>query len=161
MQTTVRQAEIAPPALRILAFVIDSLLLLPLNLAIGYLVLSGFDPISLFRELQNSQRFDFFIIGSVTQAVYAIGFVSALQATPGKLALGMRIVRADGQPLLPDTAILRYLVVFVGNLLLEIEFIISVFLMFSDPARRTIHDRVARTLVVRIRRETGSPESVP
>ena len=93
-----------------------------------------------------------FLIGSVSQAIYAIGFVSALRATPGKLALGMRIVRADGQPLLPDTAILRYLVVFVGNLLLEVEFIVSVFLMINDPARRTIHDRVARTLVVRPRR---------
>ena len=40
----------------------------------------------------------------------------------------------------------------VGNLLLEVEFIVSVFLMINDPARRTIHDRVARTLVVRPRR---------
>jgi uncharacterized RDD family membrane protein YckC len=151
------RVEIAPPLLRIFAFLVDGLIVAPVNLLIGLLLIKDFDPTLVFKDPQNRQLFDFFLIGSVTQAIYAVSFVSLIQATPGKLLFRMRIVRADGEHLLPDTAILRYLVVFVGNLLYEIEFIVSLFLMFNDPARRTIHDRVARTLVVRVRKAVARP----
>jgi uncharacterized RDD family membrane protein YckC len=157
MQTAAGRVEIAPPLLRIAAFLVDGLLLAPVNLVIGLLLINDFDPTLVLTDPKNGQLFDFFLIGSVTQALYAVSFVSLIQATPGKLLFRMRIVRADGERLLPDTAILRYLVVFVGNLLYEIEFIVSTFLMFNDPARRTIHDRFARTLVVRIRKPIASP----
>jgi len=152
MMSETTRVQIAPPLLRIVAFLVDGLILAPVNLVIGLLLINDFDPTLVLKDPKSGQLFDFFLIGSVTQAIYAVSFVSLIQATPGKLLFRMRIVRADGARLLPDTAILRYVVVFVGNLLYEIEFIISIFLMFNDPARRTIHDRVARTLVVRIAR---------
>jgi len=144
--------EIGPFFSRLAAFFVDGLVLAPVNLALGFLLIGDFDPTLMLTDPKNRQLFDFSLIGYVTQALYSVTFVSLIQATPGKLAFRLRVVRADGERLMPDTAILRYLVVFLGNLVLPIEFLVSFFLMLNDPARRTVHDRVARTLVVRWRR---------
>ena len=67
---------------------------------------------------RNSSNYASWIIG----AVYSIAFVSYKAATPGKMALGAKIVRADGTPPTFLTALGRYfsalLFQFVGGIIL-------------------------------------------
>jgi uncharacterized RDD family membrane protein YckC len=81
----------------------------------------------------------------VTASVYEIVCLVALSTTPGKMAMRMQVVDESDERLQPDTAILRYLVFFVTSPL----FIVSYLLAASDPQRRAIHDRVAKTRVVK------------
>jgi uncharacterized RDD family membrane protein YckC len=81
----------------------------------------------------------------VTASVYEIVCLVALSTTPGKMAMRMQVVNESDERLQPDTAILRYLVFFVTSPL----FIVSYLLAASDPQRRAIHDRVAKTRVVK------------
>jgi uncharacterized RDD family membrane protein YckC len=83
----------------------------------------------------------------VLGASYHIGFVAMRSATPGKMILNIYVAYPDGSAVRPDTAILRYLVTLAENFLL-IGAIISIVLMLIDRDRRTIHDRVAGTLVL-------------
>jgi uncharacterized RDD family membrane protein YckC len=149
MQRAAGQFVIAPPGLRLAAFFIDLAILFPINLGLALLLVHGFDP---FHKNSEQITFRYTIISIITQALYYVAFVSLLRATPGKLAFGLRIARIDGQPLMPDTAILRYLIFLVGNVALGIGSIVSAFLLLRDPARRAVHDRVAGTVVVAAQR---------
>jgi uncharacterized RDD family membrane protein YckC len=85
---------------------------------------------------------------TVAPAVYHVLFLVAFSATPGKMAMGLYVGDVEGRRLMPDKAILRYLVYFIGAQIL-IGTLISLFLFFTDtPQRRTLHDRVAGTLVL-------------
>src|SRR5262245_46899570 len=103
-----RTVVIAPTGLRLLAFGLDLLLLLPVDLGLGLLLIHGFDPSN--QEMDRLVTFQYMILTMITNAVYYISTVSLFQATPGKMALHLTIVKANGEPLMPDTAILRYLV---------------------------------------------------
>jgi uncharacterized RDD family membrane protein YckC len=81
----------------------------------------------------------------VTASVYEIVCLVALSTTPGKMAVRMQVVDESGARLQPDTAILRYLVFLVTSPL----FIVSYLLAAADPQRRTFHDRVAKTRVIK------------
>jgi uncharacterized RDD family membrane protein YckC len=138
---------IATPVRRILAFVIDALIGLAINMGLGVIYLSvGVDDrtiIALFL---------------VTTAIYNIGFVVARSATLGKTVMGIYIGDREGRAVTPDTAILRYLVIGVPSALgvvsVPLSFaafgltVVSFSLLLMDPQRRTIHDRIAGTLVL-------------
>ena len=83
----------------------------------------------------------------VIHAVYHIGFTATVAGTPGKLLLRMRVALPDGSPLRLDTAILRYLV-FLLSYLVPFGMLISLAFVLTDPERRSIHDRIAHTLVI-------------
>ena len=90
-------------------------------------------------------------------AAYNLGFVIARSATPGKLAMNIFIGYPDGSAVRPDTAILRYLVLFSGNLAivdpilfyaLSALLIVNIGFVLFSPERRGIHDRIAGTIVL-------------
>jgi uncharacterized RDD family membrane protein YckC len=89
----------------------------------------------------------------VVSAVYQIGFWTALSATPGKMLMGLYVADKSGGRITPDKAILRYLVLLIGGAV-GIGHVISLVLIFVDPKRRAIHDRVAGTLVLRVTEES-------
>jgi len=67
------------------------------------------------------------------------------QATLGKMALGMKVVRADGGRISMGKAILRYFGKWLSGLILGIGYIMAA---FTDK-KRALHDMIASTLVVR------------
>jgi uncharacterized RDD family membrane protein YckC len=81
-------------------------------------------------------------------AIYYIGFVLAISATPGKIAMGLFIADQKGDKAEPDKVILRYLVLFVGAIAFGIGTIISIIMVLIDPQRRALHDRIAGTIVL-------------
>ncbi len=100
-------------------------------------------------------------IGFVISFVYTVGFLTWKQATPGKLAVGLR-VRLRESPELPISAVLlRWatqsgapgllgLVPLVG-FLATIFSVLDVLWPLWDDKKQAIHDKVAKTNVVRVR----------
>jgi uncharacterized RDD family membrane protein YckC len=133
---------IASPLRRIVAYLLDGLILALVTLMLSGLGIVVFDNDGLPADVTS------LVVLLVLQATYNIGFLAARGATPGKMAMRIVVRDAQGNVLLPDAAILRYVVVMVENFLL-VGVIISAVLLFVDGQRRTIHDRMARTLVVK------------
>lgn len=113
----------------------------------------------------NATVFHFYISIEVLTAAYLIASYLIWGATPGKLALGLRITRLDGSPLSVRAAVLRsipfwlpLLVTPISLPLLFFEYVGSPILIISRPDRRALEDLLAGTMVVR-RELAGTPLS--
>jgi uncharacterized RDD family membrane protein YckC len=92
---------------------------------------------------------------SIPLALYEIAFVALRGATPGKMAMGITVIRQDGgDPPGWAASARRYvvnlvgLVPGVGGLASIVLLIVSFVFLFTDDRRRTVPDRVASTYVV-------------
>ena len=77
-------------------------------------------------------------------ALYEAWFVSNRYATPGKLVLGLQIIRPNGDKLSFARAMGRFILYYFGFLLLGIGWIIAAF----DEEKRALHDQICDTRVV-------------
>jgi uncharacterized RDD family membrane protein YckC len=114
---------------RFVAFIIDGLILGVIG---GVLLVAVGD--AAVRSLVD------FLIG----VVYFVGFWTLEGATPGKMAVGHRILTKDGGDLGLGRALLRYLGLYVSALVLLIGFIMIAF----NKEKRGLHDYIAGTIVV-------------
>lgn len=64
--------------------------------------------------------------------------------TPGKLLLGLRIVKPDGSPIGYKESVIRWLATALSGLILGIGYLMIAW----DPERRALHDRIAGTRVI-------------
>ncbi|MEQ1884877.1 MAG: RDD family protein [Bryobacteraceae bacterium] len=91
------------------------------------------------------------IVGSLVSLAIASGyeifFVSARGATLGKMALGLKVVRPDGAPISISQSAGRYLAQILSAVILCIGYIMAGF----DDQKRSLHDRLAGTRVIRLR----------
>ncbi|MPZ50378.1 MAG: hypothetical protein GEU75_13940 [Dehalococcoidia bacterium] len=133
---------VASPLLRVGAYVTDSIILALMTLALTGMGLLRLDDAFLPADTSS------LVTLLVWQAAYHIGFTAMRAATPGKMAMRIVIRDQEEKPLQPDAAILRYVVILVENVII-VGVVVSLMLMIMDPKRRTLHDRVARTLVVK------------
>ncbi|MBV8189128.1 MAG: RDD family protein [Alphaproteobacteria bacterium] len=78
---------------------------------------------------------------------FALFESSARGATPGKMALGLRVVTGDGQRLSFLNATGRYFAKFISAIILCIGFIMIGF----TERKRGLHDMMANTLVIKVR----------
>ena len=115
-------------------------------------------------ELQEQVRGPLAIITLISLAVgfvYNVGFLMWKQATPGKLITGLRVrLREQPGPMPIGTVLLRWLGQFGYSVLGLIPVVGGVFGLYSlldslwplwDDKRQTIHDKLAKTNVVRTR----------
>ncbi len=73
-------------------------------------------------------------------------FLAKFQATPGKLALGFRVVRANGAPLSTGRIIGRYFAEMLSGLILYIGYMMA---GFDKEQHRALHDTICDTRVIR------------
>jgi uncharacterized RDD family membrane protein YckC len=83
---------------------------------------------------------------------YEVYFLTNRGGTPGKLALGLRVIRADAsdgdQPISVSLAVGRYFANWVTGLIpLNLGYIIAGF----DAQKRAVHDHICSTRVISIR----------
>jgi uncharacterized RDD family membrane protein YckC len=87
-----------------------------------------------------------FIIGQYAiPAVYDIWFVGKYGATPGKMACNLKVVVEDGSQVTYLRALGRHFAKWISTMILAIGFIMAAF----DDQKRTLHDRICETRVVR------------
>lgn len=77
---------------------------------------------------------------------YSIFFLRKYAATPGKMALGLKVYRSDSSPLSRGRIVGRYFAEWVSALTLGLGYLIAAF----DSEKRSLHDRIADTRVVLI-----------
>lgn len=127
---------------RLLARGIDVVVLLVILLGLGRLIGFGFD---------------WLLIGTVTVVAYFVLLDSFIGTTPGKRALGLRVVGPDGgrpsvqQSLLRESFTTLGAVPFAGPLLALAAWIWIAVTIRASPLRQGPHDRLAGgTRVVRV-----------
>jgi uncharacterized RDD family membrane protein YckC len=82
---------------------------------------------------------------------YETFFVARLGATPGKMALGLKVVRPDGGPVGLGRAFGRYFAKFLSMIILGIGYIMVGF----DSEKRGLHDMICGTRVVKRPEQTS------
>lgn len=79
------------------------------------------------------------------QAGYVIFFLGKFGATPGKMACGLRVVTAEGEPVTYGRAAGRFFAEILSGLILSIGYIMAAF----DEEKRALHDRICNTRVIK------------
>ena len=173
-------AQLAGWGHRLAARVIDNLLLLPFTLALAWPTISSvFAHISdVSRAQQASGTFDPFaiydqrtirdlaVVGLINLAlgfVYELGFLLWRAATPGKLALGLRVRRWTPGDRLGATVVARRWLGFqgLGQLLGLPWTVVDCLWPLWDRRRQALHDKVAGTCVVRAERPAAPVTPTP
>jgi uncharacterized RDD family membrane protein YckC len=85
------------------------------------------------------------LFGILIAASYNVFFVGKYGATPGKMALKLKVVRADGSSLTYGRACGRYFAELLSSLACMIGYIMAAF----DEEKRALHDRICDTRVIR------------
>jgi len=122
---------------RLGAYLIDGLILLVPQLLFGLAAVGSRDP-----DTANGIQ----CLSILVVAAYYIGFWTSRGQTPGKMAMGIKIVKADGSPVTFGTALVRYLGYWISALVLLLGFL----WVLWDADRQGWHDKMAGTYVVRV-----------
>jgi uncharacterized RDD family membrane protein YckC len=85
-----------------------------------------------------------FLVSIALSLIYEVYFLTSRGATPGKIALGLKVIRADGGPITTGLAVGRYFSRWLSSLTLLIGYIIAGF----DVEKRALHDRIVETRVI-------------
>ncbi len=87
------------------------------------------------------------LIWLAVSTFYEVYFLSAHGATPGKMAVGLKVIRADGGPISPMLAVGRHFAEWVSAIIFMIGYIMAGF----DAEKRALHDRICETRVIHTR----------
>jgi uncharacterized RDD family membrane protein YckC len=128
---------------RFAAYIVDGAILLLPSFLVGFLVgMAGLDPF-----------FSYGVSILVAWLYYAFFHASALQATPGKSAFGVKVTDLAGARIAFRRATGRYFATWLSTLSVFIGYLLAAW----TPKRQALHDILARTLVVR---KDASPAQV-
>ena len=108
----------------------------------GVVSLRRMDPATMIVSLSSAYSAQF----AISAAYYSL-FAWKFGGTPGKLALGLRIVRPDGSRLSLGLSIGRYAAMMVTNFTMGIGYAMAAI----DEEKRALHDRLAGTRVIKPR----------
>jgi uncharacterized RDD family membrane protein YckC len=131
--------------IRVVAVVVDWFLLF-----IGQLLIMAVMSIALFAG-DGSEEFvlawsAFMQLVQIAWVVsYETWFIGRFGATPGKMAVGIKVVRADGSRVTYLRAFARYFAKALSGLILGIGYLMAAF----DEEKRGLHDHICDTRVVR------------
>jgi uncharacterized RDD family membrane protein YckC len=152
LETHLPGARFAGFWIRLLARFLDALIIVVVTwpLSIGVVALTGLGK-SVGRPIPPAQLMVFFgWWGAMTfvlwllEAVYEAFFLSKRGGTPGKLILGLRVVRPDGERLTFWRGFARFFAHTLSSWILGIGYVMAAF----DEEKRALHDRVCDTRVV-------------
>lgn len=124
--------------IRVAASILDSLILTPVNMGIMLFLLPNLLGASADATVL------YYVINYGLYFAYLIFFTGKFGATPGKMVVGVRVVRADGSPVGFGLAAGRAFASVISFLFLLIGYVMAAF----DPEKRTLHDRICNTRVI-------------
>lgn len=84
------------------------------------------------------------VLGAV---LYEVAMIATYGATVGKMALGLKVIRAQGGSVGTGLSVGRYFAKFISGVILLIGYLMAGW----DPEKRALHDRICETRVIRTR----------
>ena len=87
------------------------------------------------------------LISLGVQFAYETFFIGKMAATPGKMAMGLKVVRADGSPVDYPRAAGRFFAKILSGIILGIGYFMAGF----DAQKRALHDMICDTRVIKSR----------
>lgn len=132
--------------IRLVAFVVNTVLLTPVYLTILFLIGQGLHLIGagdLFEEALSL----LVTLAALLVAAIDMRFIADLGGTPGQLVLGLRVVDASGHRLSRPTTAARYVVFVVG----VVALLLGPLWVAWDRRKQGWHDKVTGAFVVRKR----------
>jgi len=128
---------------RLVAYIIDAVILWVVQ--IGLLFCAGFAiGAASGGEISQGVSLALNCVSLLISVAYFVAFWATTGQTPGKMALGIKVIGVDGQPVSWGKAFLRYIGYIISGLVLSIGFIWAAF----DAKRQGWHDKIAKTYVV-------------
>ena len=128
----------------IILFVVGLVITMPLRMAIGVSTINADNPAAAIPMIMGAFGLSM-AVNLVLNALYQIYFLSSRGATVGKMALGLKVIRADGGPLSVGQATGRFFAYLLdAYFTFTIGFIIAGF----DAEKRALHDRICDTRVI-------------
>ncbi|MGD1072219.1 MAG: RDD family protein, partial [Bryobacteraceae bacterium] len=145
MAATPRPFEYAGFWIRALAYVIDGVIIGMIRWAILLPLGIGFMMRPTTMDFSYSTLATVPLASLAVSACYFVFFWTQYGATPGKMALGLKVVTPRGGVISPGQAVGRYFAQILSGLILCIGFMMAGW----DPEKRALHDRLADTRVIR------------
>ncbi|HWG58633.1 MAG TPA: RDD family protein [Candidatus Acidoferrales bacterium] len=133
--------------IRFVARIVDAILLISVQASIALVMLGAFGAQfmpTVMRSQPAGRRLTFQLLSYAIGFLYEVLFLRYRGATPGKMALGLKVIRSDGESLGWGVSIGRYFMYLVSGLILLIGYIMAGF----DGEKRALHDRVCDTRVI-------------
>ena len=135
--------------IRFLAKMIDGLIIgvlvgIPIAFFLVPRLASG-SPAQLHSWLTYFTAMPWQILEAALGLLYNALFLGRFGATPGKMALGLKVVSPDGVPISYGRAFGRSAGEILSHIICLIGYVIAAF----DPQKRTLHDHIASTRVIR------------
>ncbi len=129
--------------IRFAAKFLDWIVLWIVNMTISFVL-------SMFIGMGNGEpnatlAFLSIVLPLVVNIAYVTWFLGTYAATPGKMACGLKVITADGGRVSYARAFGRFFGEWLSSMILGIGYIIAAF----DDEKRTLHDRVCNTRVIR------------
>ena len=130
--------ELATIGSRFVAKILDSLILAALGFVVGITMAS----VASGSFVQIGAN----LAGNALSLIYSISFLGWRGQTPGKMAMKIKVVSPDGSPIGWGKAVGRPFAEILSGCLLAIGYLIA----FWDNEKRTLHDRLAGTRVIKV-----------
>ncbi len=140
-------AELASVPRRFAAIFIDGIILFVVAFILMFVIAIPFSLLGDGEIIQAMMELLARIVQFVLGAVYYTYFFSKYGATPGKMVMGIRVVREDGGPLSTRLALGRYFGMSLSALICGIGYLMACF----DNENRTLHDRICHTRIITTR----------
>jgi len=136
--------------IRVVAFVIDSLILavafyavmIPVGFGLFGAGVADVDGENLGLVLGAAGMF--VLVSLAAQAAYQVYFLTKHGATPGKMLLGLKVIRSDGGPISMGRAVGRMFANALSGIVLYIGYIMA----GLDEQKRALHDHICDTRVI-------------
>ena len=133
--------------IRVVARLIDGITLGVAKALIAWLFFGMFGAQfmpSVMRSAHMGVRLNFYVLSFVIAIAYEAVLLRYQGATLGKMALGLKVVRSDGESLGWGVSVGRYFMYLISGIILAIGYIMVGF----DDEKRALHDRVCDTRVI-------------
>jgi len=134
---------------RLVAALVDWVLVTGLETILSLLLFAAAMLITGGRgsDMQAVQAMMAWSVGPILGVAYYVGFIGYCGQTPGKMAIRVKVVRSDGEPVGYGRALLREtLGKFLSGLILGIGYLMIAF----DEQKQGLHDKIADTYVVKL-----------
>jgi uncharacterized RDD family membrane protein YckC len=158
---TLRAGVTAAPAryagfwIRFVAVIIDGIILLVVGGIVQVVVLGSFTgslptvdagtpPEEMAATFMGALGLAY-LLNTVIGCTYEAVFISQMSAMPGKMALGLKVLRPDGTKVSLARAIGRYFAKLLSAMIMMIGYIIAGF----DSQKRALHDMICDTRVIK------------